>query len=177
MIDPFLQITLIAVLLTAVLTDIRSYRIPNWLTVPAMVCGLLIHTLLNGQAGLILSLEGLGLGLGLFLIFYLMGGMGAGDVKLMAAVGSFLGPTGVLYAAMMTGLLGGLYAMAAIASHWGLRASVQQAVTMLMTLSLPPKVTLPAIPIRGAPLRLRYALAISLGALLSVMANQAFGGL
>jgi prepilin peptidase CpaA len=173
--DLLLQITLIAVLLTAVVTDIQSYRIPNWLTVPAMVCGLLLHTLLNGQAGLILSLEGLGLGLGLFLIFYLMGGMGAGDVKLMAAVGSFLGPTGVLYAALMTGLLGGLYAVATMASCWGLRATVQQAVAMLTTLSFPQESTLSAT--KRASLPLRYALVISLGTLLSMMANQAFGGL
>jgi prepilin peptidase CpaA len=175
MIDPLLQITLIAVLLTAVATDIRSYRIPNWLTMPAMAGGLLIHTLLNGQAGLILSLEGLGLGLGLFLIFYLMGGMGAGDVKLMAAVGSFLGPRGVLYAAMLTGLLGGVYAVAAMASCWGLRATVQQIVAMLTTLSFPQEDTLSST--KRAPFRLRYALVISLGTLLSMMANQALGGL
>lgn len=170
-----LQIILIAVLLTAVVTDIRSYRIPNWLTMPAMVGGLLIHTLINGTSGLVVSLEGLALGLGLFLILYLMGGMGAGDVKLMAAVGSFLGPRGVLYAAMLTGLLGGLYAVAATASCWGLRASVQQAVAMLTTLSFPREGTLPVT--KRAPLRLRYALAISLGTLLSMMANQALGGL
>ncbi len=173
--DPLLLITLIAVLLTVVVTDIRSYRIPNWLTAPAMAGGLLIHTFLNGQAGLILSLEGLGLGLGLFLIFYLMGGMGAGDVKLMAVVGSFLGPTEVLYAAMMIGLLGGLYAVASMASCWGLRATVQQVVAMLTTLSFSQEATPSAT--KRAPLRLRYALVISLGTLLSMMANQAFGGL
>lgn len=169
------QISLIAVLLTAVTTDLRSYSIPNWLTLPAMACGLLTHTLINGTGGLVVSLEGLGLGLGLFLIFYLMGGMGAGDVKLMAAVGSFLGPRGVLYAAMLTGLLGGLYAVAAMASCWGVRATVQQAVTMLTTLSFPQEVALSAT--KRAPLRLRYALVISLGTLLSMMANQALGGL
>lgn len=170
-----LQIILIAVLFTAVITDLRSYRIPNWLTVPAMACGLLIHTLINGTGGLVVSLEGLGLGLGLFLMFYLMGGMGAGDVKLMAVVGSFLGPRGVLYAAMLTGLLGGIYAVAAMASCWGLRATVQQIVAMLTTLSFPQEGTLSST--KRAPFRLRYALVISLGTLLSMMANRAFGGL
>lgn len=170
-----LQIILIAVLLTAVITDLRSYRIPNWLTVPAMACGLLIHTLINWTGGLVVSLEGLGLGFGLFLIFYLMGGMGAGDVKLMAVVGSFLGPRGVLYAALLTGLLGGLYAVAAMASCWGLRATARQAIAMLTTLSFSQEGTLSVT--KQASLRLRYALAISLGTLLSMMANQAFGGL
>ena len=156
-----LQIILIAVLLTAVITDLRSYRIPNWLTVPAMACGLLIHTLIDGTGGLVVGLEGLGLG--------------AGDVKLMTAVGSFLGPRGVLYAAMLTGLLGGLYAVAAMASCWGLRATARQAVAMLTTLSFPQEGTLSVT--KQASLRLRYALAISLGTLLSMMTNQAFGGL
>ena len=171
-----LQIILIAVLLTAVITDLRSYRIPNCLTVPAMACGLLIHTLIDGTGGLVVGLEGLGLGLGLFLVFYLMGGMGAGDVKLMAAIGSFLGPRGVLYAAMLTGLLGGIYAVAAMASCWGLRATARQAVAMLTTPVFPQQEGALSVT-KQASLRLRYALPISLGTLLSMMASQAFGGL
>jgi prepilin peptidase CpaA len=157
-----LQITLIVVLLTAVVTDLRSYRIPNWLTVPAMACGLLIHTLLNGQSGLIMSLEGLGLGLGLFLVFYVMGGMGAGDVKLMAAVGSILGPEGVLAAAVVTGLLGGVYAVATMIGHWGFGETVQRIQTMLLMRSMPLETASPE-----AQPQLRYALVIGLGTLLS----------
>ena len=166
--NPLLQVILIAVLLTAVVTDLRSYRIPNWLTVPAMAGGVLIHTLLNGPAGLILSLQGLGLGLGLFLIFYTMGGMGAGDVKLMAAVGSFLGPAGVLYASVITMLLGGLYAVIAMVTHWGFRESVQRVWIMPTTLALPQEVASPAAAPRSQ-LQLRYALVIGLGTLLSQM--------
>lgn len=164
--EPHLQIILATVLLTAVATDLRSCRIPNWLTFPAMASGLVTHTLLNGQAGLILSLEGLGLGSGFFLIFYLMGGMGAGDVKLMAAVGSFMGPEGVLSAVVVTGVLGGLYAGLVMVAHRGLRESVQRVWTMLTTLSLPQEADSPTAP-PGSQHQLRYALVIGLGTLLS----------
>lgn len=165
MIEPLLQIILGFVLLTAVVMDLRSYRIPNWLTFPAMASGVVLHTLFNGQAGLILSLEGLGLGLGFFLIFYVMGGMGAGDVKLMAAVGSFLGPEGVLTAAVVTALLGGLYAIATMVTHWGLRATVLHVKTMLLTLAMFPQAATARTPTSKS--QLRYALVIGLGTLLS----------
>ena len=162
MIEPPFQIILVIVLLTAVVTDLKSYRIPNWLTVPAMACGLLLHAMLHGQSGLIMSLEGLGLGLGLFLVFYVMGGMGAGDVKLMAAIGSILGPEGVLATAVVTGLLGGVYAIVAMIAHWGLQKTVERIQTMLLTLSMPLERDSP----KAQP-QLRYALMIGLGTLLS----------
>lgn len=165
--EPLLQIILGCVLLVAVVTDLRSYRIPNSLTVPAMAAGLLAHTLLDGQAGLIVSLKGLGLGLGLFLIFHLMGGMGAGDVKLMAAVGSFLGPEGVLSAVVVTGLLGGLYASAAMVAHWGLRGTVQHVGAMLTMQASPHEAASAATP--ESQVQLRYSLVIGLGTLLSQM--------
>ena len=116
---PSLELILLAVLVTAAMTDLRSFKIPNWLTMPAMVAGLLSHALINGFPGVLFSLKGLGLGLALFLILYLMGGMGAGDVKLLAAVGSYIGPEGVLSAGIMAMLLGGLYAIAMMIFYWG----------------------------------------------------------
>ncbi len=127
MAHPLLHLLLVAVLLIAAVTDLRSHAIPKWLTLPAMVGGLVGHTLFNGQPGLLYSIKGLGLGLALLLIPYLMGGMGAGDVKLLAAVGSFVGPSGVLAAALVTALLGGVYAVAVLMRHWGPRSSLQRA--------------------------------------------------
>ena len=159
------HITLLSVLLAAVVTDLRSYKIPNWLTMPAMAFGIIAHTLVNGQEGLFFSVEGWGLGLGLFLIFHLMGGMGAGDVKLMAAVGSFLGPEGVLSAVVVTGLLGGLYAAAAMMAHWGLRETLQRVGTMLTMQALSHEAALATT----SHVQLRYSLVIGLGTLLSQM--------
>jgi len=76
-----------------------------------MVAGLLYHSVANSWHGLIFSAEGLVLGIGLFLIPYLMGGMGAGDAKLMGAIGAIVGPKGVLMAALFTAVAGGIYAL------------------------------------------------------------------
>ena len=71
--------------------DWRSRRIPNWLTVPGLVLGLLANGLAWGWSGAVGSLEGAGLGLALLLPFVLLRGLGAGDWKLAGALGAFLG--------------------------------------------------------------------------------------
>jgi len=83
---------LLAVVATAAVFDIRWRKIPNWLTLSGMTAGLALKTLLHGFAGLRLSAEGLALGFGIYLLFYWLRAMGAGDVKLMAAVGAIAGP-------------------------------------------------------------------------------------
>ena len=67
--------------------DLRSRRIPNFLTLPSRFLGLAVHLLLDGWTALPGALAGMLACGGVFLLFYLAGGMGAGDVKLMAAVG------------------------------------------------------------------------------------------
>lgn len=86
-----------AVLLAAIAgwTDLRSRRIPNWLTVPGLLVGIAGSTALSGWGGLKSSLLGAGLGLVLLLPFVLLRSLGAGDWKLAGALGAFTGP-GVL---------------------------------------------------------------------------------
>ncbi len=112
--NSYLIISLTVILFIATLTDIRSHRIPNWLIYPSVVAGLGYHSYMNGMQGLLFSAEGTGMGILLLIFFYLTGGMGAGDVKLMGAVGSFLGPGGVLMAFYCTGIIGGIYALIVI---------------------------------------------------------------
>jgi len=100
-----------AVLVIAVYHDLRFRRIPNWLTFPAMIAGIVYHTYAGGMSLLLWSLFGMLLGFAVFFGFYIIGGMGAGDVKLMAAIGSLLGPRDVLYAAAYTAIAGGVYAL------------------------------------------------------------------
>ena len=119
MIEPIMVVALAAVLATAVWTDLRSSRIPNWLTFPAMCFALAGHAWLGGPSEAIFSLEGLGAGLGLFLIPYMSKGIGAGDVKLLAAVGAIVGPYGVLLSGLLTVLVGGVYAVGAMCYQWG----------------------------------------------------------
>src|SRR5438067_560156 len=96
MMEPAMVVALAVVLVTAIGTDLRSSRIPNWLTFSAMGFALVGHAWLNGFSGALFSLAGLGTGLGLFLVIYYFGNFGAGDVKLMAAVGAFVGSYEVL---------------------------------------------------------------------------------
>jgi prepilin peptidase CpaA len=103
----------VAVLAVATLTDLRSRRIPNWLVVPFLVAGLAVQAWLFGWHGFGQSLEGFGLGALVYGIFSIFGGMGMGDVKLVAAIGAWIGPKQLLFAMLMTAMAGGLIAVGA----------------------------------------------------------------
>jgi prepilin peptidase CpaA len=105
----FMIITLVVVSI-ATYTDTRWRIIPNSLTIPAIIIGFGLHTLHSGWAGFTLSLVGLTFGALLFLLFFLVGGMGAGDVKLMGAIGALTGPVIAVSATLLTFLIGGLVA-------------------------------------------------------------------
>ena len=105
------------VMAVATYTDFTRQKIPNRLTFPAMACGIGYHVLVHGYQGLIFSLTGLAAGFGLLILFYILGGMGAGDVKLMAAVGAVLGAKGVFVVFLFTALYGGLYSLGLMLMH------------------------------------------------------------
>ena len=96
------------VLAVATFTDLRSRRIPNWLVVPFMGLGIVVSTWLHGWHGLGQSFGGLGLGILLYGFLFWMGGMGAGDVKLAAAIGAWIGPNQLFFALIVTAMAGGL---------------------------------------------------------------------
>src|SRR3984957_7998658 len=87
----------LALALSAAWTDWRTRKIPNWLTVPALLLGLTVHTMIAGWPGAKTALEGAGLALALLLPLVLLRGLGAGDWKLMGALGAFLGPVLCLF--------------------------------------------------------------------------------
>ncbi|QGY38847.1 prepilin peptidase [Pseudodesulfovibrio cashew] len=103
-----------AALLVATITDLKSQKIHNWLTFPLMLTGLIAHTVHGGLDGLALSAGGFALGLGLMIVPFLMGMMGAGDVKLMAGIGAWLGVEATFTAFLFTCLAGGIYAIAVL---------------------------------------------------------------
>jgi prepilin peptidase CpaA len=96
------------VLAVATVTDLRSHRIPNWLVVPFMAAGIMVSTWFHGWHGLGQSMGGLGLGVLLFGFLFWMGGMGAGDVKLAAAIGTWIGPSQLFFALVVTAMAGGV---------------------------------------------------------------------
>jgi prepilin peptidase CpaA len=100
-----------AVAVTAAFTDVRDRRIPNRLTYPAMIAGLVLQASVYGWRGLLLGLVGGLLFGGLFLIFHLVRAMGAGDVKLAAALGCIMGPAGSWQVMFATAVAGGALAI------------------------------------------------------------------
>jgi prepilin peptidase CpaA len=101
----------------AVATDLRRRRIPNWLTGGALALGLLGGLWLGGPAGGLSALAGAALGLLILLPFYASGGMGAGDVKLLAAVGALMGPQALLSVTFYGAVVGGLMSLAVLIQH------------------------------------------------------------
>ena len=102
---------IVVVGLAAVIEDLSRRRISNWTSGGALAAGLILHFVQKGWLGLWHSLLGAGLGFGVFLIFYLLGGMGGGDVKLMAGFGALLGDGKIVPAALLAAITGGLMAM------------------------------------------------------------------
>jgi len=106
-----LDTVLIAGLLYAVFTDLRIRKISNKLTYPVMLFGLLANLAIGGWEGIQFASLGWLAGLGIMLLPFLLGAMGAGDVKLMAAIGAVKGPEFVLTATLYACVAGGLLAI------------------------------------------------------------------
>lgn len=95
-------------------TDLRSRRIPNWLTVPGLLIGVAGSTALTGWSGLKSSLLGAGLGLVLLLPFVLLRSLGAGDWKLAGALGAFTGPAVLVDLLLGSVFVAGIMAVALV---------------------------------------------------------------
>jgi len=108
----------VSVGIAAIVEDLRSRTISNWIALTALSGGVLCQVLDKGWLGL--STAGLGAvaGFGVFLVFYLLGGMGGGDIKLMAGFGALLGGGRLLQAALWTAIIGALIAVAVLAFFW-----------------------------------------------------------
>ena len=98
-------------MVTAATIDLRTQKIPNIITYPSMLIALTYATIINGTEGLLFSAGGIAIGTALLIIPYLMGGMGAGDAKLMGAIGGFIGAQAVFYAFLIIAAVGGVYAL------------------------------------------------------------------
>ena len=104
------------VLAVATFTDLRGRRIPNWLVLPFLFAGVIaapfrMDSGFHGWHGAGQSLAGVALGAFIYGILFWMGGMGMGDVKLVAAVGAWIGPQQLFWAMLFTGLVGGVMAL------------------------------------------------------------------
>jgi prepilin peptidase CpaA len=145
--------------------DIRTRHIPNAVTLGGAVVAVAFALTQHGGHGLLASVLGWATGLALFLPFFALGGMGAGDVKLMACVGAWLGPAAAAWAALYTSIAGGVLALATALATGYLRQAVDNTLVLVMfwrTAGIQPLPELTLGQARGP--RLAYAVPITVGA-------------
>ena len=155
-------------LLTIVLTiasikDLFFFRIPNWLTYPALAIGISYFSITKGYEGFLFSLAGAAAGFSLLIFPYIIGGTGAGDVKLMGAVGSFLGAHGVFMVFILSCILGGTYALFLLASKGLLPSTFKRYGKILRCFVITQKFIYIPPTVKEKALKLRFGLAIALG--------------
>jgi len=115
-----LNTLLFTVLIICLITDLKKRKIYNKVIFPALLLALLFNTILFGWSGFTTSFLGFLTGLGILLIPYLMGGMGAGDVKFLAVIGAINGTSFVLATAIFMALIGGLVGLGILLFKKGL---------------------------------------------------------
>jgi prepilin peptidase CpaA len=158
-----LDLVLLALVSAAAVHDLRARRIPNRLLLLALAVAVPLQAA-GGGAALLSGLAGAGCGLALFLPLYLLRGMAAGDVKLLATVGAFAGPAATCRIALLAWCVGGLMALALIVA----RGQVGAALANLRALLRPLWLRLAGLPALPAPLArpsvggLPYGVAVAL---------------
>lgn len=140
--------------LAATVEDLARRTISNWLSLAALAGGLVCQCVAFGWRGALAGMAGALAGFGIFLIFYLLGGMGGGDVKLMAGFGALLGAGRLVEAAFWTAIIGGVVAAVVVIVH------------MLRNRKRP------AGPGRAQPLFIPYAPAIASGVWLALLSSR-----
>jgi prepilin peptidase CpaA len=140
----------------AACADLRWRRIPNWLTLGTALLGLVLNVALAGLPGGLTALLGLALGLALLLPFYMLRAVGAGDVKLLAALGAVLGPQTLVSVALYGAIVGGLMSAVILLGRGRLMLALNELVVQR---------TLPSLSGATAP----YAVAIASGVYLAML--------
>lgn len=157
------------VLVIAAVIDGRQLRVPNWLTFPFALSGLAAGAILGGGDGVLSSAEGLVLGLVLLLPLYAIGGMGAGDVKLLAGVGAWIGPAPTLGAFVATTAVGGLMALVMVlrSGRWAWHlARFQLIAHEVLTVRDPVALSAMAAERKPTMLLLPYGIPMAVGSIL-----------
>lgn len=158
------SVIVVIVGIAACVTDLRSRRIPNVLTFGAAAAALAYGAVVGGWWGLGMAALGWLVGAAAFIIPFALGGLGAGDVKLLAALGAWLGPAGAFWLALYTGVAGGVMAIAVALGTGYLRQAFSNVSLLLMHWRVAGLRSLPEISLEGSKgPRLAYALPIFAG--------------
>jgi prepilin peptidase CpaA len=123
---PGVETVLLALVLGAAVYDVRYRRIPNWLTITGVLAGLALNRFLDqGRPGMFVSsLLGLAIAFGVYFVLYALRAMGAGDVKLMAAVGAIAGWPNWFGIFIVTAIVGGVMALILVAARGRVRKTL-----------------------------------------------------
>ena len=154
----------VSVGILACVTDLRSRRIPNVLTFGAAAAALVYGAVVGGWPGVASAALGWVVGAAAFFIPFALGGLGAGDVKLLAAMGAWLGPVGAFWLALYTGVAGGVMALAVALGSGYLRRALTNVSLLLMHWRVAGLRPLSEVSLEGSDgPRLAYALPIFAG--------------
>jgi prepilin peptidase CpaA len=176
-VQSLIVIILPVILIAASWIDLKQHRIPNFLTISALIAGFSLQLLLQGWDGLTYSLGGLAVGFLILIPFYIKGGMGAGDVKLMAAVGAFLGFKGALLAVGLTLFAGAIMGIFLLVILGGIKAAMQRYFNTLKQLLYTQNIKLsylPPLPDEAAAVKFPYAAAICVGTIAAMWYQSMF---
>ncbi|HEY1783961.1 MAG TPA: prepilin peptidase [Pirellulales bacterium] len=155
-------------LIVAAVIDGLKLKVPNWITFPMILSGWVYSTAAFGWGGLADSLLGTAVGLGLLLPLYAIGGMGAGDVKLLAGVGAWMGAIVTAYSFCVSALVGGIIAVAMVLYRRAWEKHRQQFWTILnevTTIRDPELLSAIAAERKKSMLLLPYGIPIALGSI------------
>ena len=159
----------VLIALVACAFDLRTRRIPNALTFGAALAGLIFHWVMSGTDGVQVAAGGWVVGLFLFLPFFVLRGMGGGDVKLLAALGAWLGPQDAMWVAIYTGIAGGALAVVVAASRGYLRTAMRNVFGVFSYWAAVGIKPVPGLTLEStAAPRLAYALPILAGTLVTL---------
>lgn len=154
------------VLIVAAVIDGYKLKVPNWITFPLIISGWIASFLLCGLSGLGWSLVGTAVGLLLLLPAYAIGGMGAGDVKLMAGVGAWVWGTVTFFAFCVSAIIGGLIAIGMVlySKKWGHhRDQFTALINEMYTVRDPEKLSELAAERKSTMMLLPYGIPIAIG--------------
>ncbi len=161
---PFWLVTI--TLVVAAVIDGYKLKVPNWLTFPFVISGWVFGAYIGGWAGLGESLLGTGVGLALLLPAYAIGGMGSGDVKLLAGVGAWVGAETTFYAFCVSAVVGGVIAVAMVLLRGNWRKHSHQLVAIvheILTIANPKELSAIAAERKSSMRLLPYGIPIAIG--------------
>ena len=162
-------IAVVAIGAAASFCDLRTRRVPNALTLGAAAIAVALHTVVSGWSGLLMAVGGWVVGLVLFAPLYALQGMGAGDVKLLAAIGAWLGPVGALWTALYGAMAGGVLALAVALSRGYATKALRNVGAILRAWSMTGPQPVSGLTLADASsVRLPYALPLAVGAMVTL---------